>query len=153
VVKFLKEYWFGICLGFFVFLFILFAVIVMIAPHNDAQMRGFTPCTYQMITDFNSKSKVKMSETFFIINRCYGCYLKVIGKGAVDFISGRQQMPWSNYLFKSESVDSENLEDEAQEIEAYPQDLLDANLLNDQDDTGQLWVIGEEEKENVDEKE
>ena len=152
MVKFFREYWFGFLIGCCFFIFIGFAILVMVAPHSDAKMRGFTPCTYNMAKNLSASPQVKMRDVFSQINKTYWCYLGVIYEGGKNFFTGKQESPWSNYLFESEIIEINEFEGDDVEIEPYSEDLLDANLLNDEDDDGKIWKIGVEEKESNDEE-
>lgn len=129
MVNFLKEHWFGFVLSLFVFIFLLFSVIITIAPHNDAEMRGFTPCTYQMADEFNKIEDVKFTDVLTTVGIGYGCYFGVIYEGMRNFIGGKQKTPWANYLFVVKSIESE---DENIEDEPFSEDLIKAKMFDDE---------------------
>jgi len=145
LVKFVRLHWFGLLLSVFVVLFMLFTAVVASAPHNDAKMRGFTPCTYHMAQELGQDTSHKMINIFKIVNSGYLCYFQVVGEGVKLFISGKQQTPWANYLFKAESFD-----EIPEESEPFSPELLEANVL-DEPETKEDF-LGHEEKGNDDEK-
>ena len=67
------------------------------------------------------------------------CYAKVVNRGLVDFVSAKQPTPWSNYLFKAETIPDDKAyypsEDELsnllkEEPEMFDINQRDASLLN-----------------------
>ncbi len=143
----LREYWFGWLLGGMVSAALLFVLVVAAAPHNDARMRGFAPCTYRMAADLNEAGAARnMSETIAGVGRGYACYAAVIGKGAVSWFEGKQPAPWSNYMFEAETA-----QDIAQpdEVEPFSEDLIKANLLDEEENPA--FMIDENVKENENE--
>lgn len=145
MVKFIRLHWFGLSLSIFVVLFMLFTLIIAIAPHNDAKMRGFTPCTYQMAGALNQETSHKMMNVFKIVIGGYLCYLQVMGEGAKQFALGKQKTPWENYLFEEESF---NVIPE--ESEPFSPELLEANVLDEQEEKENF--TGQDVKESSDEK-
>ena len=106
-------------------LFIAFITIVALAPHNDGEMRGFTPCTYQLVDHLNGQEKIGALDVLGEVNATYLCYFSVIKDGMTLYRQGKQPTPWANYMFEPSD---ETMED----LELYPQDLLDANLLDNE---------------------
>ena len=96
MVKFIRLHWFGLCLGLLVLCFMLFTAIIAVAPHNDARMRGFTPCTYQMAVALQQNRTTPKSHIFKIIGEGYWCYFRVIGEGIDRFVKNEQPTPWAN---------------------------------------------------------
>lgn len=127
MVKFLKEHWFGFILSFLVFVFLIFSIVITVAPHNDAKMRGFTPCTYQMAQDINQTEDIKFMDVLVIVSSGYGCYFAVIKDGIKDYFSGKQPTPWANYLFVPESTEipADGIEDEP-----FSEDLIKAKMFD-----------------------
>ena len=126
MVKFIREHWFGLILSVFVFVCLIITTLIGIAPHNDAEMRGFTPCTYQMTFEFNQMEKVKMRDVVESIGHGYSCYLGVMGEGVHAFLAGKQSTPWANYLFVPENIEEGNVDSEP-----FSEDLLKANVLDE----------------------
>ena len=130
MVKFIKTYWFGLFIGLILLFFLLFTTIIAVAPHADAKMRGFTPCTYQMAIKFSEQHKPTTKDVFATILSGYGCYFKVMVDGCKSFIHGQQTTPWENYFFEPELImDEEDDDPEA----AIDEDLKKANLLDEAD--------------------
>lgn len=114
--------------------------VIAMAPHNDAEMRGFTPCTYQMAEKMVMNDALKYSEVFGIIAKGYGCYFKVMGEGVKLFYKGEQPTPWANYLFAIEQDETE---------EGFEKDLEQNNLFVEDNETVDL--LDNSIRENTDE--
>lgn len=142
----IREYWFGGLMALFVVLFLLFVAIVATAPHNDARMRGFAPCTFVMAEELNAAAgERKIWEVMTVIGKGYLCYAGVMRLGAELWAEGKQPTPWANYMFTPETYLA--LPDES---EPFSEDLLKANLLDE--DEKSSFEDNEEIKENDDEK-
>ncbi|MCM1323760.1 MAG: hypothetical protein NC218_06325 [Acetobacter sp.] len=140
-----REYWFGGLLGLFVVLFLLFVVVVAMAPHNDMKMRGFAPCTYQMTTELNlAAGERQIWDVMSTVGKGYWCYAGVMRMGMAKWYAGEQETPWANYFFVP-------LTDVAtpEESEPFSEDLLKANLLEDNGKSS--FIVNEENKESIDE--
>ena len=124
-----KDYWLIFICGLTVFLFFVFSAVVAMAPHIDLKQRGFTPCTYQMASNFSQNEKLSFLQTAAIINKGYVCYAGVMWTGLKLFFKGEQKTPWANYLFEPE-LDWEPIPF-AGEGEPYPEDLIEANMLDE----------------------
>ena len=145
--KWVKDYWFIFVCGLFVLVFFLFSVVVALAPHVDMKQRGFTPCTYQMLNDFNKEEKLSFTQTVSVINKGYICYAGVVWQGMKMFFKGEQKTPWTNYLFEPE-LESIPF---AAEGEPYPEDLIKANMLDESMQNTDL--LRDDIKEKTDDKE
>lgn len=146
MIKFIKDYWFECLLGLCLVLFLLFSIVVGIAPHNDAKGRGFTKCTSEMAFVLQQEEKLSIIKVAKMVSKGYGCYALVMAEGIKLFIQHKQPTPWNNYLFEEESLEYQ--EDEG---EGFSEDLLKANLLDDtENDSKKLWDM--QKKENDDEK-
>ncbi|MBR2273881.1 MAG: hypothetical protein IJ864_03500 [Alphaproteobacteria bacterium] len=145
MVKFFREYWFGLLLSTIVVIFALFTVIITVAPDSDARMRGFTPCTYQMAARLSQGTKLKVGEAFKVVWESYGCYLRVMHEGWKGYLHNQQPTPWANYLFEPEtwSDDEDNAES------ALGSDLENASLLKDgADEKSTLYDDVKQENDN-----
>lgn len=147
LVNFFRKHWFSLFLGCFIALFILFSVVIVVAPHNDAKMRGFTPCTYQMALKLDESVDQSKFQLLKVVNQGYACYFRVMIEGVRRYFNHQQANPWANYLFEAESV--ANFQDD-EDIEPFPEDLLQANLLDD--DTESTWEEDNQSKENDNEQ-
>lgn len=119
------KYFSGL-LSFIVLLVVGSITIISIAPHNDAKMRGFTPCTYEMGVKLSDpRANVGLQYAFRVVMQSYVCYGKVIKDGVELWLAGEQEKPWDNYLFEPEIWDvPSELE------EPFSEDLLKANKLD-----------------------
>ena len=115
-MKYLKVYWFGICVSTVMILFFALFLIVAFAPHIDDQNRGFIPCSHEMAEKIINCQKIKMLCVANVVIKGNICYTKVIYKGLADFIKGEQPTPWSNYFFTPE-ISSAQLTENSPEME------------------------------------
>ena len=138
MVKFLRHHGFSLFLGLFVLFFLGCVILISQGPHNDAKMRGFTPCTHHLVERLIMDKEPTYSDVFFIIAEGYGCYFKVMGKGIALFYKGEQPTPWANYLFEEETFDTDD--------EPFDADLEQNNLLNDEDVDFDNFLV---ERENI----
>lgn len=112
-MSFVKHHWFGILSGLVVFVFMCVFVLVLLSPRQDAQNRGFIPCTRELADRLlNCGEDRKISCLFGAILRNTWCDMRVIGRGLADWTQGRQSAPWSNYLFVPEAVRDETFDTE-----------------------------------------
>ncbi len=138
----IKEYWFGILLLIGAVLFLLFVALVAAAPHDDAQMRGFTPCTYEMAEELSLQGgQKKIWGVLGAVTDSYFCYAGVVWSGVGLWLDGKQPTPWTNYLFASE-----NFKVPAGMSEPFSKDLIKANRLDDAEDSATIWERNNKEK-------
>lgn len=110
--SFLKHYWFGILASFILFLGFFFFLLVLVSPRQDAQKRGFIPCTEAMAQKMLAcPAGSKYSCLFGSILENSWCDIKVVGRGFKLWIGGEQKAPWSNYIF-TPAVENGRSEDE-----------------------------------------
>lgn len=103
-MSFIKTHWFGLISGVVVFVFMGVFVLVLLSPRQDAQKRGFIPCTHELADRLlNCESDKKISCLFGAILRNTWCDMKVIGQGVANWFDGKQKTPWSNYIFIPEA--------------------------------------------------
>ena len=127
-----------------VLVFLLFIVVVAIAPHGDMKMRGFAPCTVTMAEELNAGAgQKKMWEVISGVGRGYLCYAAVMREGVSLWLEGKQTTPWANYMFVPETYVASK-----EESELFSEDLLNANLLDEEE--GEPFIINTEIKENID---
>ena len=127
MVEKVKEYWFGLLLFIFSLVFLIFVAIVAAAPHDDAKMRGFAPCTYIMAQELNVyASQRDVLGVLGTVTQSYICYAKIMKEGVELWIRGKQSTPWENYFFKAD-----NFKVPQDLSEPFSEDLLKANRLNE----------------------
>lgn len=135
MVKALKEYWFGILLLTAALLFLIFAAVVAAAPHDDAKMRGFTPCTYRLAQELSIHGAGRrIWGVLGAVGESYACYAGVVADGVGLWLEGKQPRPWSNYFFESE-----NFKVPPELSEPFSEDLLKANRLDGPESSEDLW--------------
>lgn len=134
-------------MALFVVLFLLFVAVVAAAPHNDAQMRGFAPCTYTMAEDLNAGAgSKKMWQVISAVSHGYLCYAGVMREGVELWAAGRQPTPWANYMFEAETYLAKS-----GESEPLSEELLEANRLDDAQDDAK-FLQNNEIKESINEQ-
>ncbi len=102
-MQFIKKYWFGLITGMIVFIFLGVFILVLLSPRQDAQRRGFIPCTEAMAEHLSGcRDDGGIGCMLGGILQNSWCELKVIGKGIKLWVSGQQSAPWSNYIFVPE---------------------------------------------------
>ncbi|MBP5399367.1 MAG: hypothetical protein J6Y53_03005 [Alphaproteobacteria bacterium] len=79
-------------------LFIAEFFLILYAPHQDENGRGFSICTQKMIEDvYNCNQKTWC--VFKAVSKNYICYNKVIYKGFKNWLIGDSKTPWSEYYY------------------------------------------------------
>lgn len=140
----ISDKWFYLGLATVFGLCLLFVAVVVAAPHDDIKMRGFAPCTGEMVSKLQTASfKRDVWGVFSAVGKSYLCYGRVMANGWRQWTAGKQTSPWANYLFEAE-----NFEIPAKESEPLSADLLKANLFDDSRNSTDLWL----EKENDNER-
>ncbi len=110
---FVKENWFGLLTSFILLAGFLFFLLILLSPRYDLQRRGFIPCTEALAQGLQScPQEGKYNCIFTEIMKNSWCDAKVIGSGFKLWLNGKQPAPWSNYIFKPELSDSENVPNE-----------------------------------------
>lgn len=128
MVNKIRQYWFG-TLIFLIVAFVMGLVcIVSVAPHNDEDMRGFTPCTFKMAEELSIYGANRdAGGVVMAVFDSYVCYIEVISKGIKLWSEGKQEYPWDNFLFEPRK-----LEIDPSLSEPFSDDLIKANKLNDE---------------------
>lgn len=146
----LKEYWFGFLLTLAGLGFLLFFGIIASAPHDDAEMRGFTPCTNKLVYELATADERSFSFVFSAVSGSYICYAEVMINGWRLWRAGEQSRPWSNYFFATD-----NFSVSPELSEPISEELRKANLLDEDKNSEILWQSGrpvydesEQNKEN-----
>lgn len=88
------------CQSSFFFFLCVFA-LVLAAPHQDEQKRGFVPCTETMAEELRGCNGRNMCVLGSVVDNTF-CNVGVIGEGLKLWMTGKQPAPWSNYLFEPE---------------------------------------------------
>lgn len=133
-MQFIKYHWFGLVISLIVTFFLFIFVLVLIAPHQDEQKRGFVPCTEAMAEQIKNCSSRSLCVLGSVVDNTF-CNIKVIGKGVKLWIKGEQSSPWKNYLFvadiknKSATDDVEPEESLKEYYESQPDLELEMNEL------------------------
>lgn len=150
-MSFIKNHWFGLLGGIVIFVFMSVFVLVLLSPRQDAQNRGFIPCTRRLaekLLDCPEDRKIRC--LFGAITRNTWCDMKVIGRGFSGWLSGKQPAPWSNYIFIPESVRDETFDKdaEAEYLKNNPSPAAEMQKLQKLNEELENEIIREEIDEN-----
>jgi hypothetical protein len=130
MIHFVKHHWFGLILNLFVLLFGVMTILIMIAPKQDVQGRGFIPCTLVMIDELSSCERKVYCSVKAIAQNSW-CDFKVIGSGLLHWLQGTQARPWSNYIFTPQLPEDEWIDQDARAeyLKQYPNTLQEMQKL------------------------
>lgn len=154
-MAFIKNYWFGTLLGLAVSAFMLMLMLILIAPKQDVQNRGFVYCTQNLIDDLADCNRALWCSSKAVSKNTW-CDIKIIADGFLLWMDNKQPKPWSNYIFKPELPQNSFVDEEARAeyLKQYPdvkQEMeslhkLRKELENEQNlqiDTTDLWQAEE----------
>lgn len=148
-MNFLKTHWFGFVISVIFFVFLSVFVLVLIAPHRDDQRRGFVPCTEAMAEQLYECRGQNFCALNCVIENTF-CNITVIGRGISQWMQGKQERPWSNYLFEPELKSPRILDDfETEEsLEEYYQNSPDIAS-----EMSELYKLNKQLEKDTDEQE
>ena len=112
-MDFINKHWFGLLTGFIIFIFGVLFILVLLSPRQDAQRRGFIPCTEAMAEKILSCEKNKVFCLLSVVVQNTWCDIKVVGTGMQKWAKGQQTTPWENYIFIPELPADEDFDAEA----------------------------------------
>ena len=95
---------------FLVLVVIYMSVMLAISPKNDMQKRGFIPCTEKLVIDVSSCERGKMLCPLKYLWQDMECNMLVIADGLGNWVRGKQNRPWSNYLFEPDLALEDDVE-------------------------------------------
>jgi len=130
-MSFIKRYWFAATIGLLVSLCFLLLVLLLISPKQDSKERGFVRCTQNMIEHLIvCDKKIGCSLGAIAVNTL--CDIKVVGKGVVDWIDGKQPRPWSNYIYVPEVEPNPFVDEDARQeyLKQHPDIKQEMQKLN-----------------------
>lgn len=114
-MQFIKYHWFGLLVSAAVLFFLVIFFLVLIAPHQDDQKRGFVPCTETMANEIHQCAGNKLCILEAIVGNTF-CNVGVVGRGLSAWLGGEQPHPWSNYLFAPAAKTAEEPQAELNEF-------------------------------------
>ena len=103
-MRWFKEYWFGLFMSVFTLIAVLYVTIIFISPRYDIQRRGFIPCTEKLAQNIAACPDGALFCTMQAILNNNLCDMEVIGQGVKNWLNGKQDKPWSNYIFEPELI-------------------------------------------------
>lgn len=101
-MTFVKHHWFGLILSTVVLIYFIVFILVLAAPKQDKQQRGFAACSAKMLEQVQlcgSGGSWCMLEA--VVNNGF-CNVGVVFSGIGKWLSGAQETPWANYLYDDE---------------------------------------------------
>ena len=126
----MKKHWFETIIVTIVILFFAEFFLILSAPHDEKNNRGFSLCTNDMIENV-SNCNTQTWCTFKAVSKNYLCYNLVILKGFKNWVSQKSPTPWSDYFYALEAEDppEELVEfyEENPDIKEQMQTLLEKN--------------------------
>ena len=147
-MNFIKNHWFGLIVSLVTLAFLCVFALVLVAPHQDEQKRGFVPCTEKMAEQLHECRGQNLCALESVINNTL-CNIKVVGQGISLWIAGKQTRPWSNYLFEPELKQPTAADDfETEEsLEEYYQNNPDISL-----EMSELYKLNQQLEQDTDEQ-
>ena len=108
-------------MGMFMTAFMVMLLLIIISPKQDAKERGFVACTQNLLDDLIDCNHNVVCSTLAIVDNTW-CDIKVIVKGAKEWIQGQQPKPWSNYIYEPEMSENQFVDEEARQkyLKRYP---------------------------------
>lgn len=88
------------CLGLFVAFIVYMTIVMYISPRQDAEKRGFIPCTEELVHNLTGCETGKMSCAMGFLWDDMKCNISVVLNGLGAWVKGQQVTPWANYLFE-----------------------------------------------------
>ena len=79
-----------------------------ISPRQDLQKRGFIPCTETLVYNITDCKPGQIKCPLQYLWQDMQCNVRVIADGFVLWSRGKQERPWSNYLFEPEVIEDGN---------------------------------------------
>lgn len=87
------------CLGLFVAFIVYMTIVMYISPRQDAEKRGFIPCTEELVHNLSGCETGKMGCAMGYLWDDMQCNVSVVLSGLGAWVKGQQPTPWANYLF------------------------------------------------------
>lgn len=85
--------------------FVLYLTAVMFfSPRQDALKRGFIPCTETLVNNLTFCKRGGIGCPLGYLWQDTKCNITVVWKGFREWIGGRQNTPWANYLYTPMAV-------------------------------------------------
>ena len=100
-MNFIKHYWFNLLIALVIILGMGFTLLIALSPREDAQKRGFIPCTEQLAENVSACRGGLWCATKAVLENGR-CDAGVIIRGIRLWLKGKQPRPWSNYIFVPE---------------------------------------------------
>lgn len=132
-MNFIRYHWFGLLVSVIVALFLCQFLLVLIAPHQDEQKRGFVPCTEEMSEELHRCRSRNLCVLDAVVDNTF-CNTGVIVEGFRLWVAGKQDSPWANYLFEPElnRPSAEDDVDAEASLDEYYRDVPDINAEMDE---------------------
>lgn len=123
---FLRNHWFGLMVSILVGLYFVVFLLVVFAPKQDANQRGFVKCSVQLAENLQNCQAAKWCMCKEVLRNGW-CNVEIVAEGLSLWIKGRQSTPWANYFFQPVS-DEPQMSAEAMEYYKQHQSELEKSL-------------------------
>ena len=114
-MHFIKRHWFNFLMVLLIICGISLTLLIAFSPKEDAQNRGFIPCTQKLANRVVLCNGHLWCTTKAVIQNGW-CDAKVIGQGIKLWINREQSAPWSNYYFTPDLSHVQNALNEHSEL-------------------------------------
>lgn len=142
ILNFVQRWWFTGLIILIISFGIVFSALILISPRQDNLNRGFIPCTQEMASGMLSCPENGKMRCFagYVLKNVW-CDAKVVGRGMKLWAEGKQDSPWSNYIFKPDlrplddegnPVDDEELQEFYRQNPNMHQDMKNLIKLHNQ---------------------
>ena len=98
-MNFWRNHWFGLLVSVFMGLYVIVFLLVLMAPKQDAEQRGFVKCSAAMYENLQQCSSSKACMLKEVLRNSW-CDVKVVAEGIKLWAQGAQATPWENYFFQ-----------------------------------------------------
>ncbi len=112
-MTFWRNHWFGLMVSVFMGLYVIVFLLVLMAPKQDAEQRGFVKCSVQLSENLQNCQASKWCMLKEVLRNGW-CDVKVVAEGIKLWVQGEQPTPWANYFFQPVSEEPQ-MSDEVME--------------------------------------
>ncbi len=111
-MSWIKKNWFTALVCLAAALFMLTVVLVLAAPKQDKQSRGFVKCSEKLADDlsFCNNALWCSAKAVFAASKCD---VGIIAYGISQWLADKQDYPWSNYMFEPELPENAFVDEKA----------------------------------------
>lgn len=119
-------------LGLLVFFVAYMVIMLVLSPKQDAEKRGFIPCTEEFVLNVTDCTRGEMICPLKYLWRDTKCNVSVILDGFGAWLRGKQATPWANYLFTPTQIQLSDITEYDGDIVSDMRDLKVQNQFIEQ---------------------